>query len=45
MVHRSSVRGSPVREYRDKKELDYVLETDRSAWCGVNPRGEVVRGG
>lgn len=37
--HHSSVRGSPERKHREKEELDCVLETDRSAWCGVNPRG------
>lgn len=38
------MRGSPERKHREKEELDCVLETDRSAWCGVNPRGAVVRG-
>lgn len=36
MGHHSFLRGILDRDYRGRKELDCILETDRSAWCGVN---------
>ena len=36
MRHLSSVRVSPDTDCRGRKDLDHVLETDRSVWCGVN---------
>lgn len=39
MRHLSSMNVSPDGDCRGTKELDHVLETERSAWCGVNPGG------